>query len=126
MAVAAASSRGTLESVHVELLVVPDCPNETRARRALLEAAREAGLADLAVTVTVIDTDVQAQRRRFTGSPTFLIDGSDPFATPDAPTGVTCRVYRTAAGPAGTPDLEQLRQALVRACACPATEASGR
>jgi hypothetical protein len=54
-----------------ELRVVADCPTDTPALEALLEAARQAGLADLAVTVTVIDTDDQAQGRGFIGSPTF-------------------------------------------------------
>ena len=101
--------------MHVELLVVADCPNEAPARQALLDAADQAGLADLTVTVTVIDSETQATRRGFTGSPTFLLDGSDPFAVPGAPTGVSCRVYPTPAGPAGVPQAEQLRQALLRA-----------
>jgi hypothetical protein len=109
-----------------ELLVVADCPNETMALEALVEAARQARLADLAVTVTVIDTDDQAQGGGFIGSPTFLVDGTDPFPAPGAPSGVTCRVYPTAAGPFGTPDVDQLRDSLLRACASPATEAGGR
>ncbi|MGI8870360.1 MAG: hypothetical protein ACR2F6_16310 [Mycobacteriales bacterium] len=67
------------------------------------------------MTVTVIDSVKEAQRRAFVGSPTFLIDGVDPFAVPGAPTGVTCRVYATARGMAGVPEVEHLRDALLRA-----------
>jgi hypothetical protein len=107
--------------VQVELLVVPDCPHETAARDVLREAARLAGIDDLQVTVTVIDTDEQARRRGFVGSPTLLVNGVDPFAVSGAPTGVTCRVYVGVDGPSGVPDVAAVRDALVRACACPAS-----
>jgi hypothetical protein len=38
----------------------------------------------------------------------MLINGVDPFADPDAPVGLSCRVYRTDDGPAGSPTVEQL------------------
>lgn len=98
----------------VELLVVPDCPNEVSA----YDLTR-AALADLdlkaAVSTTVIDSDEEAQARGFTGSPTFLINGRDPFAEPGAAVGVACRVYRTPAGLAGVPPLAELREELRRA-----------
>lgn len=104
-----------LGGVVIELLVVPDCPNEDAALTVLQKAAESAGLKRVPVTVTVIDSSDEAQRRRFLGSPTFLIDGIDPFAMPGAQTGLTCRVYATADGPSGVPDVETLREALVRA-----------
>ena len=102
-------------SVVIELLVVPDCPNEAAALDVLREAAELAGVEAVSVTVTVIDSGEEAQRRGFVGSPTFLIDVIDPFATPSAPTGVTCRLYAAASGPAGVPSVEALREALVKA-----------
>lgn len=104
-----------LGGVVIELLVVPECPNEGVALTVLQEAAESAGREPASVTVTVIDSSEEAQRRGFFGLPTFLIDGVDPFAVPGAPTGVTCRLYATADGPAGAPDVETLREALVRA-----------
>lgn len=106
-----------VEAVHVELLVVRDCPNEALARVALDEAMQLAGLSDLEITVTVVKTDRQAQRRGFIGSPTFLLNRVDPFAVPGAPAGVTCRVDASSTGPAGVPDVAALRDALLRACA---------
>jgi hypothetical protein len=103
--------------MEVELLVVPDCPHEALARDLVWAAAQRAGLTDVRLTVTVVDTDEQAQRRGFIGSPTFLIDGVDPFAVPDAPAGVTCRVYASSRGAAGVPEMAELGDALVRACA---------
>ena len=55
-----------------------------------------------------VTTPEQAQSTGFRGSPTVLVDGRDPFADPDAPVGLSCRVYRTDAGLAGAPTVEQL------------------
>ena len=38
----------------------------------------------------------------------MLVDGRDPFADPDAPVGLACRLYRTEEGLAGSPTVEQL------------------
>lgn len=95
----------------VELLVVPDCPNEAVAHELIRRA-----LADLGVTATVrttvVESDERARARGFTGSPMFLINGRDPFTEPGAAVAVACRVYRTPAGLAGVPTPEQLRDAL--------------
>ena len=104
-----------MSDVVVELLVVPDCPNEGPARALLRAAAGIAGLGDLPVRVSVIDSPEEAQRRGFAGSPTFLIDGVDPFAVPGAPIGLTCRVYPTDHGLSGVPEVSSLRDALIRA-----------
>jgi hypothetical protein len=81
----------------VELLVVSDCPGAAPAREMLRAALIHAGLPGVEVRVTVIADERQAQQRRFVGSPTFLIDGVDPFADPGLPVGMSCRIYRDAA-----------------------------
>ena len=48
----------------------------------------------------------------FTGSPTILINGIDPFAQPQQTPGLACRLYPTPDGPAGVPSLPELRRAL--------------
>jgi hypothetical protein len=62
-----------------------------------------------------VATPEDAERLRFRGSPTILIDGRDPFANEAAPFGLSCRVYRTERGLEGSPSLEQLREALAHA-----------
>jgi hypothetical protein len=69
----------------------------------------------LRLIVTVIETDEEAQRRGFVGSPTFQIEGADPFGVAGASAGLTCRVYWTQAGLSGVPDVAALRHALVAA-----------
>ena len=38
----------------------------------------------------------------------MLIDGRDPFLDSDVPVGLSCRVYRTDEGLAGSPTVQQL------------------
>lgn len=95
----------------VELLVVPDCPNEAVAYDLTRAALTDLGVV-ASVSTTVIESAEHAQARGFTGSPMFLINGRDPFAEPGAVVAVACRVYRTPAGPAGVPAPGQLREAL--------------
>lgn len=59
-----------------------------------------------------VETDEDAQRLQFRGSPTVLIDGRDVFATGDEPIGLSCRMYRTDHGLAGAPSVEQLHDVL--------------
>lgn len=104
-----------MAAVDVELLVVADCPNEHLAAVLLRTALDDVGLVDVGFATTVIDTQQQAERRGFTGSPTVFIDGSDPFAEPGRAPALACRVYRHPGGPTGLPDLILLRKALKRA-----------
>ena len=82
----------------VELLVVPHCAGAAPAREMLRAALGHAGLPGGDIRVTVIADERQAQQRRFAGSPTFLIDGVDPFAESGQPVGLSCRVYRATSG----------------------------
>ena len=91
----------------MRLLYFDGCPNwrETDAR--LAEALRVAGVA-ATVTRVHVATAAEAERLAFRGSPTVLVDGADPFADPDAPVGLSCRVFRTPDGLRGAPTVEQL------------------
>jgi len=44
----------------------------------------------------------------FVGSPTILVDGRGPVCGAEAAFGLTCRVYQTPDGLAGSPTPEQL------------------
>lgn len=101
--------------MNVELLVVPDCPNESRALSVLRLAFERVGLADQSVRTTVIVSQDRAQERGFVGSPTILIDGVDPFGVPGQSAAVACRVYPTPAGLSGVPQLDEVVSALAAA-----------
>jgi hypothetical protein len=96
----------------VTLLYFDDCPNWLVANEHLDELLSEHP--EISITRRVVDTPEEAERTRFRGSPSILIDGVDPFADPDDPVGLSCRVYQTPDGPAGSPTLEQLRDVLAQ------------
>lgn len=101
----------------IEFLWWEECPSWDRALEMLREAMREEGLDPESVALTEIDSDEDAERAGFPGSPTILIDGADldPPAT-EAPRGLTCRVYRLRDGRASPlPDPQDLREALRKA-----------
>lgn len=96
----------------VELLYFDGCPHWEMMAAQLQELASELGFS---WTPIQVDTPEEAVAVQFHGSPSVHINGEDPFAEPEAPVGVTCRVYQTAAGLSGSPGHQALRDALVRA-----------
>jgi hypothetical protein len=92
----------------LEVLHVPDCPNLPPMLRRLAEVT------DLPVTTRLIETDADAARFGMAGSPTLLINGTDPFAEPsDRVDSVSCRLYHDETGKTvPTPSAKQLRDAI--------------
>ncbi|MGW1691338.1 hypothetical protein [Streptomyces sp. NPDC002399] len=103
------------DAINIELLVVPDCPNTRTAADRLRQELDGLGLHDVTLRTRTITSQAEAEAAHFTGSPTILIDGRDPFAEPGRAPGLTCRMYRTPDGLAGVPTADQLRQALADA-----------
>ncbi len=97
----------------VQLLFFAGCPNwqetDQRLRTALAVLALE-----VVPTYVSVTTAEDAERLRFRGSPTVLLDGADPFADDRAPVGLSCRVFPTPDGLRGSPTVEQLVDALRR------------
>jgi hypothetical protein len=94
----------------VTLLYFHDCPNWLVANEHL--AALVVEHPDMSIIRHIVDTPEEAERTRFRGSPSILINGIDPFANADDPVGLSCRIYQTPDGPAGSPTFDQLRRAL--------------
>lgn len=103
------SERPTYCGPRIELLVTPDCPYATLAKALITVTLTELGLSHTPVRTTVIDTTAEAIHRRFTGSPSIIINGVDPWAHPDAQPAMACRVQPS---PAGLPTPHSLAQAL--------------
>ena len=95
----------------VELLWFSGCPNWQETDGRLREAL---SLLDIDATVMLVEvtTPEDAERLRFRGSPTVLVDGGDPFADESAPVGLSCRVFRTPDGLRGAPTVDQLVEVL--------------
>nr|WP_246336493.1 hypothetical protein [Flexivirga oryzae] len=79
------------------MLVVPDCPNEAAAAELIRAAVRSTGVS-ANIARTIITNDEEGNERGFTGSPTILLNGADPFAKAAAPIALACRLYATPTG----------------------------
>jgi hypothetical protein len=93
-----------------ELRIIADCPNSAPALelfRQALAAANAAG----DVRVVQLETEEQARKLSFHGSPSFIAEGRDLFPSPADP-ALTCRVYAGPAGLVGLPSQEDLQAAL--------------
>jgi hypothetical protein len=104
-----------MSGVDVRLLYFDDCPNWRLAEARLTEALAGIGDDGSAVIYELVSTPEQAERARFRGSPTILVNGRDPFAGPDDPVGLSCRIYRGPGGVEHAPTVAQLRSVLANA-----------
>ncbi len=100
------------DELDVTLLYFEGCPSWRIADANLRDELAHANLTNTQVRYHQVETVEEAERLRFTGSPTILIDGVDPFGEPGAAVGLACRLYTTPEGLAGSPTPEQLRSAL--------------
>jgi hypothetical protein len=98
--------------MEIEILYFDRCPSYLEAEKALREAlARE----DIQAEVKLVsaNTDEEAQRLRFPGSPTIRVDGEDLFPLPEqAAYTLGCRMYSTSEGLRGLPTPEMIEEAL--------------
>lgn len=94
-------------SLRIELLYFEGCPGAAEALRAIARVVAEDELvADvMPVEVTVGD------HPGFSGSPTVLVDGRDPFPA-SRTDGLSCRLYSTPEGLKGSPTDAMLRTAV--------------
>jgi len=100
--------------MEVQLLYFGGCPHWTIMEERLRQALALSGIA-ATIEHCLVHTQEEADRYRFAGSPSILLDGRGPFQTGTGAFGLTCRVYATPDGPAGTPTVEQLAEAIKEA-----------
>ena len=96
------------------LLSVPGCPSAGEFTQRLSVAL--AGQAGVVVRYRVVADEREAADAGMRGSPTLLIDRADPFEGSDRLAGLSCRLYRDAAGQARrAPSVQALRRVLAEA-----------
>lgn len=88
------------------------CPHVELAEMRLRHALADVGREDVQITYHRIDSSEDAERLDFHGSPTFLVNGRDPFSTGEVPPSLGCRLYQTEVGLRGAPSVPQLRHVL--------------
>jgi hypothetical protein len=99
----------------VEVLYFDGCPAYGAAEKTLREVLADVGIvAEVAeVALVAVNTDEEARRLRFPGSPTIRVDERDLFPAPEREAWrLGCRVYVTPEGLKGSPTAEMLREAL--------------
>jgi len=98
--------------VKVSIQFSDGCPHWELAERRLRQALVDIGHEDVQITLQRIDSLEDAERFDFHGSPTFVVNGRDPFAGREAPASLGCRIYQTEEGTQGAPSVPQLRHVL--------------
>jgi hypothetical protein len=92
----------------ITVLHVTDCPGAAVLRGRLAVVLGD----DLTAQVAwqVVTGEDQARRYGMTGSPTLLVDGTDPFGHPGQQPSLSCRLYRDDDGTLSpAPSVAQLR-----------------
>lgn len=96
------------------VLATPDCPNAPVLEQRLAEVL--ADRPDLTVRRLDVTDLAAAAQQGMHGSPTLLVDGTDPFAQPGTEPALACRLYRDEDGHlARAPSVTALRQAVAPA-----------
>ena len=97
----------------VELLYFDGCPNHEALLPRLRRLIAGSGV-DAEVELRRVDSEAEAGRLRFLGSPTVRVDGQDvdPNAAERTDFGIKCRLYRTAEGLTGEPPDDWIAAAL--------------
>jgi hypothetical protein len=86
------------EGIRVDFLYWEDCPSHEQALTLLHDVLDNESI-PANVTVREVETDSEAERLHFPGSPTIRVNGHDIEPNVDeSVVGLTCRAYRTPAG----------------------------
>lgn len=98
--------------MHVELLYFDGCPTYRGTEETLKRVLAGEDM-DAEVELVAVNTDEEAGRLRFPGSPTVRIDGLDLFPVPERQHWrLGCRVYATPEGLRGSPTARMFEEAL--------------
>ena len=79
----------------MSFLYYEDCPSYDLALERLREVMDEEGIPNV-VEVIKVESEEQARKLRFVGSPTIRVDGQDIDPPSDPRYALTCRAYRLA------------------------------
>ncbi len=100
--------------VKVQFLFFPGCPNHRDAWRELTELLSDKEM-EATIERTIVQTDEDAKKLAFLGSPTLKVNGVDvePSARKRTDFGMTCRVYRVNGRLLGSPSRAMMEKALL-------------
>ncbi len=100
--------------MEIELLYFDGCPSYPVAEKTLRDVLVEEGM-EAALKLVAVNSDEEARRLRFPGSPTIRVAGQDLFPVAEREDwSLGCRVYATSEGLKGSPTADMMREALRR------------
>ena len=98
----------------IEVHYFDGCPTYETAVKTLRAVLVEEGI-EAEVQLVAVNSDEEASRLRFPGSPTIRVDGEDLFPVAEREDWrLGCRVYATPQGLRGSPTAGMLREALMK------------
>jgi hypothetical protein len=98
----------------VEVLYFDGCPTYEAAEKTLRDVFANKGM-EADVELVAVNTDEEARRLRFPGSPTIRVAGKDLFPTEEREDWrLGCRVYTAPEGLRGSPTVEMFEEALTK------------
>lgn len=95
----------------IELLYFDGCPSWEAGLKNLQLALQEVGIST-SVEMVKVETDADADRLKFLGSPHFRINGMDLWHEERDAYSLSCRVYPTPEGVKGYPTVQMLKEKL--------------
>ena len=95
----------------IELLYFDGCPSWENGLQNLQTALQEDGIS-ASVKMVKVETDEDAARLKFLGSPHFRVDGMDLWHEERDVYSLSCRVYPTPNGIKGYPTVQMLKEKL--------------
>jgi len=97
------------KEIKIDLLYFDDCPSWKQGLENL-RAALTAEKVDAEIHLVRVESDAEAAKEKFLGSPSFRIDGQDLWPEERQTYHLGCRIYATEGGLRGFPTPEMLRK----------------
>ena len=95
----------------IDLLYFDGCPSWEGGMKNLMAALESEGV-EAEINLVSVNDEAQAARLKFSGSPSFQVDGVDWWPEERDDYQLSCRVYSTPQGMKGVPTIEMLREKL--------------
>lgn len=100
------------KDTYFDILYFDDCPSWKTAAGLLEQVIARLDLA-AGVNLVRVETDEEAQKQHFVGSPSIRLDGKDLFPVDHENYALGCRVYRTPEGMRGWPTEAMLIESIL-------------
>ena len=101
----------TEQNLKIEFLYFDNCPSWKNALDILVQSLEKLGVSQN-ISLIPVETQEEAERYKFTGSPMIRVNGIDLFPTGQTDYALGCRVYQTRQGYKGWPTEEMVSEKL--------------